>query len=360
MRQIVVLSVALVASLVGTWFTWTDDEEVVSDEVVHVYSGTAADLQKVAWNSEDLKVSLERRKDERGEYLWVDSVETKRPKKLSDVHPGAEEEPGAEGAEDAAPADPAVNPDGSPAADPAAPPEIKTTRFMANAQGEELWTSFAPLSALRELDTTGADPSTFGFDDPAKQATIEVARSSGPVTLTVGGETYGNKDRYLQYNGKTYLVDDATLRPLQFASSRLIERSLFPYQETDIEKVDVQLPGGKTLSYVQQNRDDRAKAFWAAAAVPDKEDEVGGTWLGKVFKLKLREYVDESTITTPLEPVLTYSVAGSDGPWSIDLLKTTAEPAEWYARSSYNRSLVSLTESLARNVVDDIGTLQGQ
>ena len=361
MRQIVVLSVALVVSLVGAWFTWTDDEEVVSDDVVHVYTGTGADLRKVAWDSEDLKVSIERRTDDRGEYLWVESVETKRPKKLSDAHPGAEEaeEPADPAAADPAAADPAVNPDGSPAG-PEAPPEIKTTRFMANKQGDELWTSFAPLRALRELDTTGADPSTFGFDDPTKKATIEIGRGSGPLTLTVGGETYGKKDRYVQYNGKTYLVEDATLRPLQFASSRLIERSLFPYQESDIEKVDVALPGGKTLSYVQQNRDDRAQAFWAAAGAPDKEDEVGGTWLGKVFKLKLRDYVDEATIAAPLEPVLTYTVAGKDGPWSIELLKTTAEPPEWFARSAYNRSLVSLTESLARNVVDDLETLQGQ
>lgn len=368
MRLIGVLSVALVVSLVGAYLTYTDETEEVTDEVVHVYTGSETDLQKVAWSSEDLKVTIERRKDDRGEYLWVDSVETKRPKKAVEAHPGAEElgdeADDAEPADGEAPADPAAAPadPATPAtpAEPEAPPEVKTTRFLANKQGEDLWKSFAPLTALRELDTTGADKTTFGFEDPTKKASIEVQRAGGPVTLVVGGETYGNKDRYLEYNGKTYLVDDATLRPLQFASSRLIERSLFPYQESDIEKVDVTLPGGKTLSYVQQNRDDRAKAFWAAAAAADKEDEVGGTWLGKVFKLKLKDYVDESTVTTPLEPVLTYSVGGKDGAWSVDIVKTTGETPEWYARSSYNRSLVSLTESLARNVVDDLDTLKGE
>ncbi|MEQ1567643.1 MAG: DUF4340 domain-containing protein [Myxococcota bacterium] len=368
MRQIAVLSVALVLSLGWTYTTWFDTSEEPSDEVAVVYDAKESELTKISWDSKDLKVSVERRTDDRGEYLWIESSETKlvHPKKTDPAHPGAEEHAEEKAAEekapDADPADPAAAPaEGAPAEAPAAegPPEVKVSKFMASAQGKELWTSFAPLKALRELDTTGADPATFGFGPDDEKVTVTVVRASGPLELQIGGETYGNKDRYVRVGDKTYLVDDASLRPLQFAATRLIERSLFPLEESAIEGVDVMLPAGATVSYVQQNKDDKTKAFWAKSDVTDKEDETGSTWLGKVFKLKLKDYVDESTVATPLESVLSYVVRGGKGEqWKVELLKTTTgDKTEWYARTAYNRSLVSLTESLARNVVDDVESL---
>jgi hypothetical protein len=366
-RQIAVLSVALVVSLVASYFTWTDDGEEPTDEVVAVYHATESDLQKLTWKGEDLEVIMERRKDDRGEYLWVESTETKRHKK----HDNKEEKKEGEDHEDHPedhPEDPAETPptetpaEGTPAEAPATPepeppPTVTVTKFVANAQGEETWKAFAPLNALRELDASGADPTVLGLQD--SKTTLEVVRGSGTLKLVVGGETYGNKDRYVGLDNKVYLVDDGTLRPLQFASSRLMERSLFPYQETDIDKVMVEIPGGKQLAYVQQNKDDRAKAYWARAETPDKTDDVGGTWLGKIFKLKLKDYVDASTVTGTLEPVVTYTVSGKDGDWRIELFKVTeGETTTWYAKSPYNRSMVTLTESLARNVVDDLASLQ--
>jgi hypothetical protein len=362
-RQIAVLSVALVVSLVASYFTWTDEGEEPTDDVVAVYHATESDLQKLAWKGEDLEVIMERRKDDRGEYLWVESTETKRHKKPHDPKEDKKEGEDHEDHPEDHPEDPAETPadPAAPAEAPAAPepepePTVTVTKFVANAQAEETWKAFAPLNALRELEVAGADPAVLGLQD--SKTTLEVVRSSGPVKLVVGGETYGNKDRYVGLDGKVFLVDDGTLRPLQFASSRLMERSLFPYQESEIDKVTVEIPGGKQLAYVQQNKDDRAKAFWAKAEAPDKTDDVGGTWLGKIFKLKLKDYVEASAVTATLEPVVTYTVSGKDGDWRIELFKVTeGETTSWYAKSPYNRSLVTLTESLARNVVDDLDSL---
>jgi hypothetical protein len=366
-RQIAVLSVALVVSLVASYFTWTDDGEEPTDEVVAVYHATEADLQKLAWKGEDLEVIIEKRKDERGEYLWVESTETKHPKKPHEDKDKDKKE-GEEGEDhedhEDHPEDPAETPAETPetpaAPEPAAPepePVVTVTKFVANAQAQETWKAFAPLNALRELEVSGADPTVLGLQD--SKTSLEVVRGSGTLKLVVGGETYGNKDRYVGLDGKVFLVDDGTLRPLQYASSRLMERSLFPYQETEIDKVTVEIPGGKQLAYVQQNKDDRSKAFWARAETPDKTDDVGGTWLGKIFKLKLKDYVEESTVTGTPEPVVTYTISGKDGDWRIELFKVTSgETTTWYARSPYNRSLVTLTESLARNVVDDLDSLQ--
>lgn len=356
MRTIGVLSAALVVSLIWSYTTWTSDAEEVSDDVVYVYQASENDLQKVSWASKDLKVVVEKKKDAHGDYLWVATEETKKKvpttKDKPPGHPGEdEEEPDA--ADEAAP-------EGADApAEPAAevPTEVKTMRFVASAQGMEMWKSFAPLAALRELSSAGADRTTFGFEGE-NAATVDIVAGSGAIALKIGGETYGSKDRYVEANGKTYLVDDATLRPLQFASSRLVERSLFPLGDADIERVDLALPG-KALSWTHQNKDDAAKAFWAHPDAPDKKDDVGGTWLDKLFKLKLRDYVDESAAPAAPEAVATYTVHGKGEAWKVELLKAEVDgKTQWYARTDFNRVLVSLTDSLVRNVVDDLDELE--
>jgi hypothetical protein len=375
-RQVVVLSVALVAALVGAYMAWTDDSEPDDEETaVAIYAAGEGDVSKLAWEGKEHSVLVERRTDAKGPYLWVTATDRKFPKpaKTPDPHDDAHDD---ESPDEAAPETPAVPPaepaaDAAPAApepDPNVPIEEKTSSFMANAQGEEMFATFAPLEAMRELPMTPEEKSAFGFDEPA--AKVVVTRRNGEVALTVGGETYGSKDRYVEANSKVWLVDDATLRPLEFAATRLVERSLFPTAEKDVAKVEVQPAAGTPITYVQTHADDAAKAFWAKAETPDKADEAGGTWLDKVFRLKLREYVDEQAVSGPPTSVVTYTVHGTDGVVTrVEILKgETPPPAEgdeaeetpWYARSDYNRGLVALTESLARNVVDDIPTLTGQ
>ena len=63
-------------------------------------------------------------------------------------------------------------------------------------------------------------------------------------------------------------------------------------------------------------------------------------------------------VTTPLEPVVAYTIHGNGEATKVEILKTTVgDETSWYARSDYNRQLVVLTDSLARNVVDDVPEL---
>jgi len=363
-RQVIGLSVALVVALIGAYVAWTDeDEEPESDEAVAIYTAGPEDLAKLVWESKEHSVTVERKTDEHGPYLWVTAVDRKYPKpKTKDPHEalGDEEDDEAEEAqeegEEAAPEEPKEEESDAAAAaepDPNVPLEEKTSSFLANKQGDELFDTFAPLEAMRELPMKQEDRATFGLAEPSGTVTVE--RKAGPVELSVGGETYGSKDKYVETNGKVYLVDEGLLRPLEFAGTRLVERALFPTAEKDITKVEVQTPAGQTVTYVQANADDAAKAFWAKAETPETQDDAAGTWLDKVFRLKLKEYADESAVTAPLEPVVSYTIHGKDEATRVEILKSTAgEETSWYARSDYNRQLVALTDSLARNVVDDV------
>lgn len=350
MRQVVTLSVALAVSLVGSYLTWTADDEVAV-EGAPLYSASAADISKLEWRSDKRDVVMEARKDARGDHHWVtvttrkevpvqDEVASAVPTDASDADPPEEPEEAVGQAEEAAEKQTVT--------------EETTKQFLANASAAETWTAFAPLHALRELGAASSmDLSALGFDEPT--ATLVVHRRSGALELVLGGQTYGSKDYYARLGDKVYLVDDATVRPLQFADQRLMERSLHPLEEKEIERVSV-TDGARGIELVQQNRDDRAKAFWARSETPDTADDGAATWLGKLMRLRLTEYVDEASLAGPPERVFAVTITGKGGTWSAELLRVAGEGTqeEWFARSEHNRGLVRVIRSVAADIAADL------
>lgn len=335
MKQAIVLGGLLAVALVGSYVTWTAPEETVARKAtdVLVYRADAGSVSAVTWTEEARTVRLEQRTDAAGTWLWVEQTD-----KTKVVPPTPE----------------AV--EGQPPP-PAPEPQVteETSRFTGNDQAGEIWTAFAPLYALRELTLTpDSDLTTYGLDAP--KAKIEVALKDRTVTLEVGGEAYGTRDRYVRAEGRVYLVDDATIRPIQFAKSRLVERKLQPFEEADIEQIAVRR-GADARTFVQKNAADRSNAFWADAAKPDERDVEGTTWLGKLFRLRAKSFVDEATVGT-LVPVFAFDVKGADGAWTVEVAKVEKEGAvEYYARSSFLRALVDVTRSLAEEPVADLDTL---
>lgn len=356
MKQVVTLSVLLAAALVGSYATWTAPESAATSQGVPVYTVGATDLQKVEWRSESLDVVLEKLTDERGEYVRVTTTE-RREVPVEDPDPIAEAaDPAATDAEPAA--DEAPGDDTDAPAEPAEPAtRVEETRrtFVGNQMALDLWDDLAPLVALRDLGPADAlDAAALGFEEP--HATLVVHRKSGPLELAVGGETYGNRDRYVRHGGRVVLVDDLTLRPLIYANARLVERALQPFAEKDVQRVEIADGEGRATTLVHQNAADPAKAFWARSESPDAADAAAGTWLGKLFRLRLLEHVDAAEVEGELAPVFRYTVHGRDGAWSVEVLSAgEGDDVRYYARSDYNRGLVQLTQSLAAETIADLG-----
>lgn len=355
MRQVIVLGGLLGVALIGSYLTWTADEtrELSADEVL-VYNASPDDVSNVAWKSEKIDVELRPGSDDNGEYVMVhvterrEKVEPKpmKPPEADDHDHGEDGDDHGEDGEDTEDGDDAEE----------APPEVETivTYFKGNDAADELLASLAPLIAMRALPVeAGADKATYGLDEPT--ATLEVHRSAGQVTLEIGGETFGAKDKYVGYDGKVFLVDDQTLRPLQYAKTRLLERNLQPLRENDIESVTV-TRDGQTATFTHVNRDDRAKAFWAASDAPDTEHEVAGTWLGKAFKMRAREYVEPADLPE-LTPVFTYAVTGDGHTWTVEVSQSAADEKVWYAKADFLRASVELTASLASDAAADVDSL---
>lgn len=338
MKQPILFGGLLAVALVGAYTTWTAEEvEERKATDVLVYRADADAVTSVTWSDEDHTVRMTRPKDASGAYVWIE--QTDRKKVVPPTPEGAEVPEGAE-------------------APPAPEPVIEetTTRFSGNEQAVEAWTSFAPLYALRELALgADADLASYGLDEPSSTLVVDVGGKS--VTIEVGGESYGTRDRYARAEGKLYLLDDGLVRPLQFAKSRLVERRLHPFEEKDILQVAVRR-GADARTFVQKNADDRTKSFWADAAVADKKDAEAGAWLGKLFRLRVKSYVDEADAPAAREAVFAFEVKGRDGAWSVEVTKAEVdgEPT-YYASSSFTRGLVDLTRSLAEEAVADLDPL---
>jgi hypothetical protein len=369
MTRIAVLTVLLTVSMVGSYLTWTavDGPGDVGD--VTIYSATPEDLQKISWSSESLDVVVERRNDPNGDYHWVTATERKKVPVAPDPD-GAEQAP----QDEQAPEDEETPEGEAPDEGDAAPGEVDEepveeepeevptvlettiTEFLGGKAAEDLWGQFAPLTAMRELTLSpDFDRSTLGFEEST--TSIEVVRRSGPLQLTVGGETWGSKDRYVRRGQATYLVDDQTLRNLEYGKTRLMERRLYPLKEEDAERLAVRA-GGQHGTFVQQNRDDRAKAFWAPESTPDEADENAELWLRKLFALRLTAYEDEAALSSPLETVLSATIQGDGKSWEITILRSVdAEEEQFYARSTFNRSLVKLTKSQTADAVADLDAI---
>ncbi len=359
MKQVGILGGLLAVTLIGSYMAWTADDsgtvEAGSDAAM-VYNAKASDLTGLVWKSEKLTVSLERKSDERGDYTWVSvSEQVEIPAEPVPEPEVPEPIEGEEGTSEPA--------DGEEPAEPEEPPtpaepeyETTTTVFLGNKAAGELWDKFAPLMALRKLDDVDSTSAVFGFEDST--TSLDIARRSGPLSLVVGGETYGTKDRYIQSEGSVFLLDDATLRPLEFGKTRLVERNLVPVKSKDTLKVGVKA-GATSVAFSHQNKDDPAAAFWAREDSPKTADDAAGDWIDKLFRMRVQNYED-SEIAATLEPVLTYTIATNSEVWTVEVLReTNAISPEFYARTEYNRSLVKLTKSLAGEVVADVDIVLG-
>lgn len=340
MKQVAVLGLGLVGSLALAWSVYTDDGEGPPEGAIALYTDPGDALSSLQWDEEGATVLIESKRDRHGEYLWV-SVTEEEP--IPTAAPPAPED---------ADSDAVVDADTEADTEAARPTEPVTRSFKGNLQATELWATFSPLYALRDL-SSGASSTAFGLDNP--EATITVTIDGVATELQIGGETFGNRDRYVGRGEQVFLVDDGDLRPLQFAKTRLVERGLLPYGQPDVAQITLR-GNGTEATWLHQDRELRGADYWAREATPDDGDEAVKDWMRKLLSVRAQAYVLEDELDHALEPVLTYTVTGDDGAWTVEVLResTDGDNGRWYARSEYTRSLVELTRSLAVDAFMDM------
>lgn len=350
-RSVAIHGGVLAALLAFSWAEWTAPPKVDTGDKVLLLQGEVDKIERVAWKSEKEEVSIERKLDAAGAYLWVTHTkweEKKTPPTPPTVPEAPEADPtGADAAE-------------APPTEPVEPEKVaKTQIFKAGEAADELLKELSPLLALRQLTDVPADKmSTLGLDAPKES--LEIVRDGRTRVLEVGGEAYGSKDRYVRDkdSGAIYLVDNEVLKPLQFARSKLPDRQLFSIPKEKVESAVIS-GGMATLDVLQKNAEDKEKATWVKTASPDAPAEQLVTWMNKALQLKSSSYVAEADTPADLEPRFRLTLRGTDG--SVQTLEVMQSPStsDWYGRSEHTRGLVKLLRSTTSSLSEDVDDLTG-
>ncbi len=357
-RSIATYGLLLTLLLGLSWMDWTAPPEVDIGDKVMLAQGEVADLERVIWKGEKEEVSIERKSDAAGAYLWVTHTKWEEPKPTPPATPDAATPDAA--TPDAATPD-AATPPAAPAT-PATPAErtAKITVFKAGEAGDKLEESLSPMLAVRQLTDIPADKlGTYGLDKPTES--LELVRKGRSRVMDIGGEVYGSKDRYVRdrETGNIYLVDDELLRPLKFARTRLPDRTLFSLSKEKVASAEVSSGVGK-VKIAQKNAEDKDKATWVKASAPDTVDEQLKTWMEKAVALKSTAYVAPEDEPKDLESRFRLTMSGADGASETLEVLQSAASGDWFGRSEHTRGLVKLLKGPTSALAEDVEDLTAQ
>lgn len=322
------LGLLLVAAVFAV-SVWTRDKKAaaLSQADVTVWSGRPDDIQRVAYEGKNKKVSLEAHKDKLGRY-FIGTSEREPPP--------------------------------PPATDGGAPPpaaEPKSTTFVSVGGAEKLAESLAPLRAIRAIGKIGDDRAAeFGLDTP--EGTLTVTIGGTEHKLVFGAPTPGGGDRYVKDpgSGEVYAVKGDILRDLDAPESRLLERDLHEWKDADITRVRV-IAGDKTRELVRGG--EGGKKFWADPASADQNDETAGNWMSKLDRLRPSEYA--TAAPEPRQVVARVEYVGSSG--DLGFLELVKGPPgdggkpDYFLMTERTRLHGKVPTSIAEQVEQDIGAV---
>lgn len=352
-KNVAILGGLLTVALVGSYLSWTSEDEEVEDGQVTVIDAKPEQLSAVTYSNDELLVELSIRSDDRGSYVWVKTTETEMVPVPPEPAPLENLDQGAEGSEGEEPIEEVPEPE------PELVEEISVTEFKGGDASDGLLASLAPLLAERQLDVAPERYDEFGLLEP--EASFSVTREGKPAReFTVGGEAYGSRDLYVleSANGSVYLFDQEMLRPLRYATTRLPDRTLQPADAEDIVAITV-IAGDQTLALEHFNRSDREAEYWGLAGAT-VGDESAGTWLGKALGLKAKGYVQPDRPPSETVSEVTLRIEPVEGePWTVEVFSGTDIDGKsaWYARSEHTRELVELHPAQASELVQDLETI---
>lgn len=236
----------------------------------------------------------------------------------------------------------------------------RETVFKGNSTAEKLLSQFATLEAKRAvgaLETLQAED--FGLPAGEHTLRLELAGQSEPLTLELGGTTYGNLMRYVHApgDGKVYLFHESRFGRLARARATLFDRELFPVSPVAAKRLKIRRAGAeKDLWRLGGERENQ----WG-----ESPDDVEGNpdlaaFVNALRNLKSVAYFAEGDApalgeTTPdMEIMLFYAEGGAQPAW---LKLYRRDKSKTLAHASFTGGVVKVSQRLAKRVLDRGGKL---
>lgn len=308
----------LALSLGAAWYQWSKPPSITKgEEVVILYGEETTTIEGISWESEKDKAVLELRSDEHGSYMWGTYTDKKK-----------EENP------------------------------VKS--FKVGKDGEKLLESLSPLVAIRSLnDLSDEKREEIGLKEPT--TSFSVTRKGKTTTFDVGNEAYGTKDLYVQ-NQETkevFLLDDAKVRSLKFARTRLPERTLWSFDKGTVTGMTIYTTieeQSKSITLTHKNWQDKQQAKWIRDDAPDADNTQITNWVTKYLRSTNSSYALDVEVSTLTEALSIDMRADGDKTEKLTVYHD-AEKKTWYAQSTHSRGLVKLIKQSISGLYDDLPAL---
>ena len=387
-RTLTVHGALAVAALLLALMAWRHSQQAETaggeeeEEEFVVADISKANLKAIAYRSPDRQVDIELA-PEAGGTSWV-TVTTKTKLPPRPRHPAKQppEHPSVDGG--VADGGPVVAgdggtpaPDGGTASDagvseadggapePEADYREETVRFAANENLDELLSKLAPLKAVRRLGKLSPEQlSEFELNDP--QGSLELKLSDGSRRFEIGARTFGAGSYYYirdPASGEAYLLSSKSIRDLDMAQSRLMQRDLHRFEPSE-EASAVVTAGSRRLELTQRNRHNPQERVWVQTSTPDSASTAITNWMRQVERLRALAYPsDDDAFTgegqTPIVRIEYKNEQGGSLGF-VELVRTGATPPEFLGRSEATGSWVRLSQTLVEQLENDLDGIFGE
>jgi hypothetical protein len=280
--------------------TWQRDPARAEGEVI-VVDASKGELSNVHFEDDNTSVDVARGNGSGESGVWL---------KVQDKTPVPSPKPAA--AKDAPK-------ESTPPAPPAKPRPLRLLR--GDEPAEKLLTAFAPFRSPRAFGVLDAKKAKeLGLED-AKKKLVNPARGQ-TRSVVIGQPAQSSGENYLRdsADGRTYLMPRQLLTDLQGALFRLVDRKLHTFKISEANRVVI-TGGGKSREFVIKNNQDVNGYKLAAAATPDKPDEMARNWHDKIWRTFPTELLGKDEKPVHGQPKVSARVEYFDGQKSIGWLE---------------------------------------
>lgn len=392
-RSVAIYAVLLVAALLGAYLTWTAEPatEAATGTTVARFEREAID--QLVWETDAKVLRLDVRSDDRGRYVWVE--ETRKSNRSESA--GSADRDGGESSND--PADTGTSEVGTDASrsdtvagDDSGEPDAAggpaateqrgsgdsetagttepgssdgnsasetTDSYLASDAVEQIFEQIAPVRADREVSVESDDRrAAYGFDEPKGTLTVRTS-DGGDRSFTVGGYAYGRRHVYVRDDSddRYFVVDAGLVRPFLGPSRRLKQREVVDTERRAVERILLR-GDEESAELVHHHPDDPAASYWSLGE-EDEKSPTARSWVDKLMRLRLDAYVTGER-PADLQRAAVVELRTRSGPETrLELFRARGDGAgaEFYAESTFTRSLVRLRNSSASTLFSDIRRL---
>jgi len=242
--------------------------------------------------------------------------------------------------------------------------ESATERFLSGDKIKDILAALNPLEAQRsigKIDDKQAEE--FGLKEAKEKFTVKT-NSGKTLTLIVGKQSYGSRNRFVrdEGDGRVLLVNGDMISDLSKANIRLFERNLLggPIEEANRAEARV---GAKSKKFDHTKKDANGSRTWSDEGEGAVANASYKSWFDKIDRLRLVSYAtpEQATALEKQVPFLEVLFEREQkGTEALTFLKSpAADQTEYWVKSSYLGGWAKLAANRMEPIEKDIPTIVG-